>query len=129
MSGPDDDAAEAVLYNADCPVCRLEIDRHRAAAARHGLPLAFDDLNGTARGAWGVSEDDAARRLHVRTARGVVTGFDANLAMWRAIPGWRRVARIAALPVLRPVLAWLYERAFAPLVYRLHLHRRARGKG
>ena len=123
---PRDDVAEAVLYNAECPVCRFEIDRHRDVAAREGLTLDFDDMNGAARDGWGVEADAAARRLHVRTARGVVTGFEANLALWRAMPGWRRLAQVAGLPLVRPVLTAIYDRIFAPMIYRLHLRRQAR---
>ena len=126
MTVQDDDAARAVLYNADCPVCRIEVNHHRRRAAALGLPVAFDDLNGPARAGWGVDEDTAARRLHVRTANGVVTGWEANLAMWRAMPRWRWLGRAGGLPVVRPVMETLYERAFAPFVYALHKRRNAR---
>ncbi|UWQ22564.1 thiol-disulfide oxidoreductase DCC family protein [Jannaschia sp. W003] len=120
----DPTAAVAVLHNGRCPVCRHEIEAHRRTAAREGLPLAFDDLHSPDRAGWSVDADAAARRLHARLADGrVVRGFEANLAMWRAVPRWRPLARVAGLPGLRPVLAWLYERAFAPLAYRMHLRR------
>jgi predicted DCC family thiol-disulfide oxidoreductase YuxK len=126
MSQQREDAAVAVLYNADCPICRFEVDHHKKKAAEQGLDVAFEDLNTDARQDWGVDEDTAARRLHVRTAQGVVTGWEANLAMWRAMPRWRWVARLASLPGVTHLLGFLYERVFAPLVYRLHLRRKAR---
>ncbi len=127
MSAQEDDAAQAVLYNAEYPICRFEIDHHRANAAEQRLGVQFEDLNSSARDTWGVDEDTAARRLHVRTNAGeVVTGWAANLAMWRAMPRWRAFARIAGAPGITHVLGFLYERVFAPLVYRLHLRRKGR---
>lgn len=127
MSAQEDDAAEAVLYNAECPICRFEIDHHRVRAATQGLDVRFDDLNGDARSQWGVNEDTAARRLHVRTKGGqIVTGWAANLAMWRAMPRWRWFARFAALPGVTHLLGFFYEHVFAPLIFRLHLRRKGR---
>lgn len=124
MSAPDDDAALAVLYNADCAVCRFEVDHHRRTADAQGVDIVFDDLNGSALAGWGVDADAAARRLHARTAQGVVSGWDANLAMWRAMPRWRLAARIGSWPVVRPVAEFVYERIFAPILYRRHLRRK-----
>lgn len=126
MSTQKEDAAIAVLYNGACPVCRFEIDHHRKAAADQGLPVVFEDLNSGARAAWGLDEDTAARRLHVRTADGVLTGWEANLAMWRAMPRWRWAARLASLPGVTQLLGLAYERLFAPFVFWLHLRRKGR---
>lgn len=122
-----DDAAAAILYNGDCPICRFEVDHHKARAARMDLPVRFDDLNAPDRAAWGVDADAAARRLHVRTGDGrLVTGWEANLAMWRAMPGWGPLARVAGAPGVNGALRLIYDRVFAPLVYRLHRRRQAR---
>ncbi|KIT16423.1 thiol-disulfide oxidoreductase DCC family protein [Jannaschia aquimarina] len=127
MSALDERAATAVLYNADCPICRIEIDHHRRLAAREGLDVTFDDLNDDdARDAWGVTEQEAARRLHVRTPGGILTGFDANLALWRALPRWRILARIAGLPGLRQAGAVIYDRIFGPVVFAMHERRKGR---
>jgi len=34
-----------ILYNADCPVCRFEINHYASYSADRGLALRFDDLN------------------------------------------------------------------------------------
>lgn len=122
------DTATAVLYNDECPVCRFEVEHYRAAAARTGAGLAFDSIR-DAPDRWGIAEEDAARRLHVRTASGVVSGFDAFLAIWRTLPGWRWAARVAGLPGLRGGIGWLYDRVGAPVLYAMHRRRRAKARG
>ena len=54
-----------VLYNHDCPICRAEITHYADYAGREGLAIGFDDLNRVDLGMWGVTADQAARRLHV----------------------------------------------------------------
>lgn len=113
----------AVLYNARCPVCRAEIDHYRAYAEARGLPLAFHDLNTRDLADWGIDADAAARRLHVRQGGRVVSGVDAFVALWRALPRYRWLARIVALPGLRHVAHLIYERILAPRLYARHVAR------
>ncbi|MEM8822749.1 MAG: DUF393 domain-containing protein [Pseudomonadota bacterium] len=114
-----------VLYNASCPVCRFEIDHYRKVAARDGLPVRFDDLNGPERAAWGIDADTAARRLHVLEDGHVLSGFPAFLALWSEMPRMRWVARVLGLPGLRHGMSLLYDYVGAPLLYRAHLRRQA----
>mgnify|MGYP002762935404 CR=1 FL=1 len=56
------EAAEIhVLYSAEGPIGSAEIGHYETDAKRGALPIRFDDLNGPARAAWGLSEDEAAR--------------------------------------------------------------------
>lgn len=125
MSERDD---TRVLYNADCPVCSFEIDHYRAYAARRGLPIRFDDLNGPERAAWGISEDAAARRLYVLHEGELHAGIDAFLVLWRRMPRYRWLARVVGLPGVRHASSALYDHVLAPLIYRGHLRRKARAR-
>lgn len=113
-----------VLYNHSCPVCRFEIDGYRRRALRDGLPIRFDHLDLAED--WGLTADDAARRLHVWQDGRILSGMEAFRALWSAMPRWRWLARVAGWPILRPVLSWLYDRIVAPLIYRAHLRRTGR---
>ena len=113
-----------ILYNDTCPLCRFEVDHYRNRAQATGAPLAFDPLDRAE--AWGLSEDQAARALHVRQGARVLSGLDAFRAIWADLPGWRWLARVTGWPVLRPVLGFIYDRIAAPLLYRAHLRRQAR---
>ena len=73
----------SVLYNGECPVCRFEIDHYAEYSRDNGLPIRFDDLNSDALAGWGVSADDAAKRLHVRKNGQVYSGIPAFVLLWQ----------------------------------------------
>jgi predicted DCC family thiol-disulfide oxidoreductase YuxK len=113
-----------VLYNETCPVCRFEIDSYRRSAAAQGLPIRFDTLD-TAED-WGLTQDQAARQLHVWQNGRVLSGLDAFRALWSALPRWRWLSRGTGWPLIHPLSAWAYSRIAAPLLYRAHLRRQRR---
>jgi len=113
-----------VLYNRTCPVCRVEIEAYRRRAEAEDLPIRFDALDRA--GDWGLTEDQAARRLHVWQDGRVLSGLAAFRALWSAMPHWRWLARVTGWPVIRPLAALGYDRIAAPLLYRAHLGRRRR---
>jgi len=117
-----------VLYNARCPVCRAEIDHYRAHSEARGLPVAYHDLNTRDLADWGIGADAAARRLHVRQGGRVLSGVDAFLALWRALPRYRWLARIVALPGLRQGAHLVYERILAPRLHARHVARMQRSR-
>ena len=116
-----------VLYNHDCPVCRAEITHYADYAGREGLAIGFDDLNRVDLGMWGVSADQAARRLHVVHDGEVLSGIPAFIALWRQMPRYRWIARIVALPGLRQAATLVYDHILAPWLYRAHLRRQRAG--
>lgn len=118
------EARTEVLYNADCPVCRFEIDAYRRRAQSGDLPLRFATLDEAAD--WGLSPDQAARRLHVRQGERLLAGLPAFRALWAEMPGLRWLAWITGLWGLRGVADLIYERCLAPMLYALHLRRSAR---
>lgn len=106
-----------VLYNDRCPICRAEIAHYRRLAERHAAAVRFADLNTAPLAQWGLDRDRAAQRLHaVRDGR-LLAGVDAFLALWRALPYWRWLARLLALPGLRQGTAMIYDRILAPWLY------------
>ncbi|WP_298429994.1 thiol-disulfide oxidoreductase DCC family protein [uncultured Jannaschia sp.] len=129
MSGDESENGLRVLYNAECPACRFEIDHYRRWTERDGLPVGFDDLNGPERAEWGIEADAAARRLHVRRGGETLSGFPAFLALWAEMPRMRWAARIGGLPGIRTVAGWIYDRIGAPLLYASHRRRQRRRAG
>ena len=106
-----------VLYNDRCPICRAEIAHYRRLAARHDAPIRFADLHEAPLSEWGLDRDRAMRRLHAVQGEALLDGVDAFLAMWRALPYWRWLARIVALPGPRHLAALVYDRVLAPWLY------------
>ncbi len=113
-----------ILYNDTCPVCRFEIDHYRKTASRDGAALRFDSLDQAAH--YGLTPDQAARRLHVLRDGQLLSGLAAFRAIWDGLPRWRWLARVTGLPLIKPVLTFVYDRVAAPLLYRAHLRRQAK---
>ncbi|MEO0342129.1 MAG: DUF393 domain-containing protein [Pseudomonadota bacterium] len=113
-----------VLYNAECPICRFEIDHYRAYSSQKDLPIRFDDLNSDARVAWDIDEDKAARRLYVRHLDQLYSGIPAFLILWQNMPRYRWLARIIGLPGIKQLASMTYDYILAPLIYNWHMRRR-----
>lgn len=119
----------AILYNGSCPICSHEIAVYRREAEAGGLPLRFDDLDACNLAAWGVTPEDARRRLHVLRDGRVLSGVPAFIALWQVLPRWRWLARIVGLPGVRHVAVVVYDRLFAPALHAMDRRRRRRGAG
>ncbi|MEY8841915.1 thiol-disulfide oxidoreductase DCC family protein [Cribrihabitans sp. XS_ASV171] len=121
------DARETrVLYNAECPICSFEIDHYRAHARAKALPIRFEDLNTADLETWGMSRDDAAKRLYVVQGNEMRGGIDGFLMLWAEMPRYRWLGRIVALPGLKQLAALLYDHVLAPAIYRWHKARKRR---
>ena len=112
-----------VLFNAECPVCNLEIRTYERHAKAQGLPIRFDDLN-TQCHAWGIDPDTAARRLYVWHDGHLTSGIPAFLVLWAQMPRYRWLGRVVGLPFIRPLAEFGYDRVLAPLIYRWHVWRK-----
>ena len=113
-----------VLFNDQCPVCSFVIRHYERYSKEAGLPLRFDDLNTCNVAKWGITEDMAARRLHVLHNKTLFTGMSAFLILWNQMPRYRWLARVAGLPGIFQFLSFAYDWGLAPVVYRWHLWRR-----
>lgn len=117
-----------VLYNGNCPICAPEIEAYRRQAEASGADIHFADLNKTDLSRYGLTPDQAKRRLHVVDTNQIHEGIDAFVRLWARLPRMAWLARLVDRPVLRPLAAWGYNRLAAPLLYRLDQRRqRARG--
>jgi len=116
-----------VIYNADCPICSREVNAYRRYADAKALPLRFDDIHADDLAEWGLTPDDAARRLHVIKDGRLIAGVPAFVALWDEMPRYRWLGRLVARPAIRPLANWTYERLFAPALYAMHRRRVARG--
>ena len=116
------------LYNSDCPLCNSEMCHYAAYSQSKALPIAFDDLSATDLAQWGVTEDEATRLLHVVHDGQLHVGFPAFLVLWEQMPRYRPLARLFRLPVIFPILDWLYTHVLARWIYLRHQRRKARGQ-
>lgn len=107
--------ALTVLYDGACPLCRREIGIYRGLQSN--TPVCFADVSDATQPLPdGSTREQLLARFHVRDADGrLLSGAQAFLALWAALPGWRWLARLGRLPGV----AWAMER-----VYRLFLRLR-----
>lgn len=116
-----------VLYNAACPVCKREIDHYEKLTATQDLSIGYHDLGDHAQLVdWGMTEKDAAQRLHVRKDGQIYGGVPAFIVLWQEIPQMRWLARVVSLPGVHWVSCMTYDNILAPLLYRWHLARVAK---
>jgi|GEM_PF-80145 len=116
VNGPVKEALPlTVLYDGACPLCRREIGIYRGL--RSSTPVCFADVSDAALPLpAGTTREQLLARFHVRSSDGrLLSGAQAFLALWAALPGWRWLARAGRLPGA----AWVMERT-----YRLFLRGR-----
>ena len=104
-----------VLYDGACPLCRREIAVYRdLQPLQLGSPVCFADVSNTALTLpAGTTREQLLARFHVQGRDGqLLSGAQAFLALWAALPGWRWLALAGRLPGA----GWLLER-----MYRLFL--------
>lgn len=97
-----------VLYDGACPLCRREIGIYRGLQSN--TPVCFADVSDTALPLPpGTTREQLLARFHVRAHDGrLLSGAQAFLALWAALPGWRWLALIGRLPGA----TWTMERTY-----------------
>ena len=100
-----------VLYDGACPLCRREIGIYRGLQPLHSdSPVCFADVSDAALPLPpGTTREQLLARFHVRGRDGeLLSGAQAFLALWAALPGWRWLALAGRVPGA----AWLMERTY-----------------
>ena len=100
-----------VLYDGACPLCRREIRVYRGLQPlQPNAPVCFADVSDTALPLPpGATRAQLLARFHVLGRDGqLVSGAQAFLALWAALPGWRWLALAGRLPGA----AWVMERGY-----------------
>ncbi|MCA0928298.1 thiol-disulfide oxidoreductase DCC family protein [Ruegeria profundi] len=114
--GANDTAPQraTVYFDGSCPLCSLEIGHYASCEGADGLRFV-DVSDPDAQLAEGLSQDKAMARFHVQLPDGtLVSGANGFVAVWRALPKWRWLARVAQLPGAVQVMEFAY-RMFLPL--------------
>lgn len=110
-AGAQDALPLTVLYDGACPLCRREIGLYQGLQPlRSESPVCFAHVSDAA---WplppGTTREQLLARFHVRGRDGaLLSGAQAFLALWAALPGWRWLALAGRLPGA----AWLMERTY-----------------
>ena len=100
-----------MLYDGACPLCRREIGMYRGLRAEHAGVLCRCQRRRIHCHALppGTTREQLLARFHVRGSDGqLLSGAQAFLALWAALPGWRWLALVGRLPGA----AWAMERLY-----------------
>ena len=100
-----------IYYDGLCQLCSREIDTFRAFVTDGRLAYVDISLPDFDAAAHGVDPVLVNRHMHVRdeeTGR-MLVGVDALLGMWECVPGFRWLAWLSRLPVLRQLSDVGYE--------------------
>ncbi len=98
-----------VLYDGACPLCRREIGIYRGL--RPNAPVSFTDVSDAAQPLPpGTTRELLLARFHVRSQDGqLLSGAQAFIALWAALPGWRWLALAGRLPGAARAMERLYR--------------------
>ena len=90
--------ALTVLYDGACPLCRREIGIY--SGLEPNTPLCFADVSDAALPLPpGTTREQLLARFHVRSSDGqLLSGAQAFLALWAALPGWHWLVACRARP-------------------------------
>ncbi|MDZ7856281.1 DUF393 domain-containing protein [Sphaerotilus sp.] len=100
-----------VLYDGACPLCRREIGVYRGLQPLHlDAPVCFADVSDTTLPLPpDTTREQLLARFHVRGRNGeLLSGAQAFLALWAALPGWRWLALAGRVPGA----VWAMERTY-----------------
>lgn len=100
-----------VYYDGACPICAREIGMYRGCAGAERIDWVDVGVAGAPeKVADDLSRDQALARFHVRAEDGrLVSGAAAFATLWRALPAWRRIGRVASWPPIGRALDALYR--------------------
>jgi uncharacterized protein len=118
-----------IMYDTECPVCDMEMSRYCRDARRAGLEWRFDDVadRPDLMQRYRLDTQAARKRVYVLDDDGRMnSGIHAIALIWSALPGWRWLAQLVSLPVIRSLADAGYDLALAPLIWRWNQRRRTR---
>ena len=88
--------------------------------------MGFDDLNSADLQNYGISQIEAAKRLHILHDGQVISGIPAFLVIWSLLPNYRWLSALMGLPVIKHIAICVYDYILAPALFWADQRRRKR---
>ncbi len=116
-----------VLYNDTCPICSREVKQYEKFSEEAALSITYRGITNPATLAeWGITQEEAARRFHVRKDGVLYGGIPAFIILWDEIPKTRWIARLIRTPGIYWIACKSYDHMAAPILYWMHVRRQVR---
>jgi predicted DCC family thiol-disulfide oxidoreductase YuxK len=113
-----------VYYDASCPKCVKDRVNYKRMAGEAGNDVCWVDITGRddELRELGIDPHMALTELHLRDKQGrILSEIDAYILLMQRVPRLRILAWLIGLPVIRPLVAWLYHRM---VIHRLRKENR-----
>lgn len=101
-----------VYYDGACPDCVEDRRRYERMAGEGARDLEWLDIAGRDEELirQGIDPDQALRELHVKDSSGHIhRELDAYRLLMRRVPRLKPLGWLIGLPVIRPVVSWVYR--------------------
>jgi predicted DCC family thiol-disulfide oxidoreductase YuxK len=112
-----------VLYNSECPICDREIKHYKKIS---NSDISYVPISPASLNSWGLSENQAAKKLHARLGGKKVVGVDAFVEIWAKLPYYWILATFVKLPPVKFLADNMYSIFLAPMLFSLHKFRQKR---
>ena len=101
-----------VYFDGKCGLCSKEISFYQKIAPKGVFEWQDIAHDASALKPLNISQADALRLLHAKDKKGEMhIGVDAFILIWNELSiGWRFLSVLAGLPIIRPILGWVYRR-------------------
>ncbi len=101
-----------VYYDAACPKCVKDRQSYEQMAGESGNDVCWRDITGRDDELWklGIDPCKALIKLHVQDQHGrIFSEINAYILLMQRVPRLRPVAWLIGLPLIRPIVAFLYH--------------------
>lgn len=97
-----------VFYDDLCGLCSKEISHYKSIAPESFLWVPISTGHDRLK-EFGITISDALKLLHLVDDDGIThKGVDSFLVIWRELNGWKYLARVVSLPIVRHLICGVY---------------------
>lgn len=99
-----------MFFDGGCPLCSREVAHYKRMDKSNNVRWEDINLQPSVLAEFGLSYSAAMKHLHVRDTSGnIVKGAYAFYTLWKALPGYRILARLIGFPVFLKLMDKFYE--------------------
>ena len=99
-----------VYYDGACGLCAKEINYYKSLAPNNIFEWIDIVKNPEKFTQMGYTLEEGLKILHVKKdSNSMQIGVNAFIAIWQQLPYWCFAAKIAALPIINPLLQFTYK--------------------